>query len=353
MAWSKTPLLPQLHVLSSLAALAAALYSTPTAPASVFIGVFSRRDSAPQRSLVRDMWRNAAKSKSLDAEYRFVLCEGTDDDLEGQLELEHQIHEDLLVLQCQEGDTQGRLTWKLLTLLNAYQNNFGQYTMFMKVDDDSFVAWGRLSEALQTLPNFGMDHYVGMEGPTATVCRNPSHRSYEPYFAFKGDEYPPYMHGGAGFLLGKTLISQLMAEGIPGRRILWNEERAVGVWMYALESAGHKYQTLKLPGAYRGAAVLPSLLQQNATSSARQGSSPGAGAWATWQDYPYTLHHGLKAETIACLAVASEESRLSGSVSHCFEYEAGGIGGEDEGSTDCHNERVLVDTDRGRLSIIQ
>lgn len=275
-----------------------------TAQPSIFIGVFSRRTASVQRSLVRDMWLRAASSSG-SVTVKFAICDNSDD-LSLNLLHEDAIHGDILLLNCTEGYGEGALTRKVLAMMRAFMSDAGgpERQLFMKVDDDTFVSWSGLPDFLETHAHSMA--YMGVPIDKAVPCRNESYLWYEPYSTFNGTYFPKAMAGGSGYILGRELVHQIVSTGIAERNLLWNEDRAVGVWVGALQAQGAKVDFVSIPG-------VDGWWKWDWRRPTKN--------WATWGDYKALVHHGLRGETIACLAISDWVSDPNRRMDACFETE--------------------------------
>jgi len=280
---------------------------------SIYVAVLSRRVAETRRSLIRDMWSRAV-GHSGNVTVKFALCKASDD-LEYKVEAEQSIHGDILLLHCQEGDDEAKITQKVLMAMKEFRSSKPSRDIFMKVDDDTFVAWRRLSKFLT-------DHgtpmmYAGVPVDDTSPCRNPLSKSYEPTDTFVGKAYPKTMSGGAGYMLSKTVVQSILDEGIGSSNLLWNEERAVAVWVNALIERNIPIDLVTVPG-------LVSRSSWNATSS--------VATETVWKDYPFFLHHGLHGVTISCLSLADQISDPWHEIKNCFDVEVTEDVGEEKPS---------------------
>lgn len=273
---------------------------------SIFITVFSRRDAAAQRALVRDMWIRAVASSEGNATMRFTVCQGDDEHSSG-LDLEHAVHGDLMVLDCEEGYGHGLLTRKVISAMMVFRKNFPGVDLFMKIDDDSFVSWHKLTALL--IDRAHENAYVGVPIGRSVPCRNSSFRWYEPYETYPYEFFPKAMAGGPGYTLGRRLVERILDTGVADQNLLWNEDRAVGVWINRLRKAhGTPVEYIALNGVDGWWGWNWKKPQES---------------WKVWGDYPHTVHHGLRGDTIACLALAAVRNKPDRRIDTCFAFEVG------------------------------
>mmetsp|Transcript_63093 Transcript_63093/g.137103 ORF Transcript_63093/g.137103 Transcript_63093/m.137103 type:complete len:462 (-) Transcript_63093:60-1445(-) len=278
---------------------------------SIFVSVFSRLNATDRRHLIRDMWMRAV-GNSGNVTVRFALCERNlaNETLLEELKEENKEHGDLAFLDCDEGYGEGLLTKKVLASLKEYKSKHWNREMFMKVDDDTFVAWSKLSSLLVRRGH--TDVYMGVPIDKALPCRETSFRWYEPYETWSEDYFPRAMAGGSGYVLGRTLVRKILG-GLGEEHMLWNEDRAVGVWVDKMVRDG-------MPVSYVAIKGVDGFWAWNWRNPKEN--------WATWAEYPHVVHHGLSPQTIACLSLAEMEAMEADPhkrIDDCFEPEVGVI----------------------------
>jgi len=278
------------------------------APPSMFVAVFTTRATAPEkRQSIRQLWQEVdGGSGHICA--RFVVCDKLDN-FQQSLLAEHTAHGDMLFLSCAEGYAQGLLTMKVIAAMRAYRNAPTvndpclSRPLFMKVDDDTFVAGHRFRQGLSSAANmYGELMYAGVDLPAQPPQRNPASHWYEPYNTWPHQNYPPAMYGGPGYLLGRSMIQTIIDAGIADSNVLWNEDRAVGVWVNTLQQRGVFVNWIRIPGSngfYWDAPV-------------KQGA---------WGQYPYVLHHHLSKTCIQCLTNVDKANNPGAVTDPCFQLD--------------------------------
>jgi len=296
---------------------------------SLFAAVFTRLEAVGRRSTIRPMWSRIARTTG-NVSYRFVVCGGgaptsgktrrladkpsgvagaSMSDMtelqKAELSTEQKNYSDVQYLDCAEGYGSGALTRKVLASMQYFLDNHPN-DYFMKIDDDTFIAWSRFAWHLQRRgsPNL----YMGIMIEDARPCRNESFKWYEPYSTFANATFPSAMSGGAGYTIGYTLVEKIVQDGIGNGNILFNEDRAVGVWINITQRLGANVKFVQVRGI------------------------DGFWAW-NWEKptasfsvlgvYPYLVHHGLGSDTIACLAVADEAQDQMYNIQDCYKHEEG------------------------------
>lgn len=265
---------------------------------SIFVAVFTARTSVVRRRLVRDMWARASKITGDRIMAKFVVCDG-DDGRQHELLGEARAFEDLLFLDCQEGYNRTMLTKKLFVAMRAYTELFADKQLFMKVDDDTFVAWKRLIRVLARKSS--PVAYMGIPSPEGKkVNREPGSIWYQPYETYPNKTYPMNMEGGPGYVLGRDLVRAMLDTGIAARNLgLSNEDQACGIWVRMLQHTGVHVNVVALTG----------------TDGYKPEYDVCSGKWG---DYPFLLHHKLEGEVISCLADVDAENDADMNIDDCF-----------------------------------
>lgn len=274
--------------------------------ATMFAAVFTKRSSTEnERNTVRHMWQQIAEAHSSIC-YRFVLCESADS-ATSELTAELDRHGDLLILNCEEGYAQGLLTRKVIAAMTKFVNSNADTCLgrdfMMKTDDDTFVAGNRLQGRLsQWYHQYGEYSYMGVPLPEQYPIREPTHKWYEPLEVYPEETFPAAMYGGPGYILGRTLIREIVDTQIADSNVLWNEDRAVGVWVRKLEqSHSMLVNRVSIPG----------------TNGFDWDKPVYTGRWG---DYPYILAHHLDPESIQCLTQVDLANDADLRVDQCFLY---------------------------------
>lgn len=266
---------------------------------SMLVTIFSARRYMKRRALIRKMSKNADPGSGRIVA-KFAICSGSNDTLSGKLAAEESQYHDLLLLDCEEGYQRTRLTRKLHLAMKAYYASFGDKSLFMKVDDDTFISWKRLQSLTARLSD-SSNVYMGipaLEG--MKVNRDPKSSWYQPLADYPAESYPTFQEGGPGYVLGWNLVRKILHEGIAGKNVLSNEDQAAGVWVNMVRQKGVPVRYVSIPGT--------------------DGYKPEYDlCHGTWQEYKYTLHHRLDAKAIACLAEVEAKNEDAVKIDTCFE----------------------------------
>lgn len=275
----------------------------------MFVAVLTTRStSVEKRNAIRNLWREVdGGSGHICA--RFVVCEAFDAHREN-LQKEQTTYGDMLTLPCMEGYAQGLLTKKVIAAVRAFRQAAGgkdpclDRPLFMKMDDDTFVAGHRFRQGLQmAVQSFGADYmYAGVDLPGQPPSRDATSPWYEPLQTWPYTNYPPAMYGGPGYILGRSMVHQLIDQGIADAHVLWNEDRAVGVWVHVLEGRGVKVNWIRIPG----------------TNGFFWDKPVKGGSWGA---YPYTLHHHLGKACIYCMTQVDLNNDPNAMLEPCFQQD--------------------------------
>lgn len=279
--------------------------SWPEARPLTFVAVFSRRTDASRRGLVRNMWRSADWGSG-NVTARFVLCDKPDSATAEKSNTSHSLGEeerrfgDVLILDCQEGYGHGLLTRKVLAAMQHFvHQRDSSRTLFMKVDDDAFVGWHALGDFLARMGS--PFSYMGVPAVPSAPIRDPHHKWQEPSEVFPEEVYPWSMLGGPGYILGGELVSRLLADA-QDEPLLWNEDRALGVWVQKMVERGERVDIADIPGVDENWGCF----EQHER--------------LRWGEYSQAilLHHQLSGETIACLSLADVVNDPNRRIDSCF-----------------------------------
>jgi len=199
------------------------------------------------------------------------------------------------------------LTLKVLASMKHFWSN-GPSDYFMKVDDDTFISWNRYVPQLIAKGNGYV--YMGIPIGEGVPCRDENFQWYEPFSTYKKELFPKGMSGGSGYTIGKSNVDMVLHSGIGESHVLYNEDRAVGVWMDTISRSGTKVD-------YEGIEGIDGFWAWDTAKPMEQ--------WKTWGDMKYTLFHGLEGATIGCLAKASELDNKDEPIDQCFKPEVGKV----------------------------
>jgi len=289
---------------------------------SMFVAIMTQRDRPVlERNAIRELW-NSVNANSGRICYRFIVCKRdpgklSTDSLSGKILLEQSLvaeqtaYGDLLLLDCEEGYAEGMLTKKVIATMDAYRNAASRpdawcldRALFMKTDDDTFVAGQHFRFNLASAAALtGTSHmYAGVYSPEAPVVRNDTSHWFEPQKLWPNSTYPPAMYGGPGYILGKSIVREMIDQKVTQKFVLWNEDRAVGVWISLLEQKGVQVNWTRLPGTNGFSWDFP----------VKNG---------TWGAYPYALQHHLSRACIVCLAMFERAKNPNVSIHSCFQLD--------------------------------
>jgi len=203
---------------------------------------------------------------------------------------------DILFLDCVEGYSHGRLTQKLHAAMLFYVRHT-QAPFFMKTDDDTFV---RFNELLPKVRGAKRDFLVAgvFYWREDSVQRDPADKWYEPYNTWPHPTFPaPAIVGGPGYVLSRNLTTEILRRDLPQRFPLWNEDRAITVWVEELEKS-HPIARLCVQG-----------------SDGYTLDGCEAFADTTWGQYHLILQHLMTPEALGCMG---KGRRPGDSIAECF-----------------------------------
>lgn len=275
----------------------------------MFVAVMTTRSTpTDKRNAIRTLWKAVDGGQGKICA-RFIICKA-DDQEQLNLIAEQSTYGDMLFLHCAEGYAKGLLTKKVIASMRAYReapqkkDSCLNRQLYMKMDDDTFVAGNRFRAGLHSaISKYGSEFvYAGVDVPGNAPERNVSSPWYEPPSIWPHDLYAPAMYGGPGYILGRTMVQRMIDEKIAESNILWNEDRAVGVWVDNLTKKGVKVTWVRIPG----------------TNGFKWDHAVKTGSWLM---YPYTLHHHLSAPCIRCLIAIEKANNAHATVDDCFKLQ--------------------------------
>lgn len=250
------------------------------------MAVFNGANLVDRRQAVRGLWnssRNAIQSDD-DLLRKFVIC--SDGHVLEQLRHEAENYKDILFLECTEGYSNGLLTMKTASLMKHFVDNFPKGSLLFKTDDDTYVDTYKLMSAMA---HHSQEEYVyaGLKYPKGgipiTDQKNPF---YEPWNVWD-QKYPPSMAGGPGYLLSYRLVQDIVEQELPKRYPLYNEDKAVGVWVQEIEK-NTKVNWVQLSATDGYNLNLCKFMKRRAADS--------------WTSYPFMMQHHLSPDHLKCFS---------------------------------------------------
>lgn len=264
-------------------------------PPSVFVAVFSAQSNMLRRKSLRQAMPQASIEPGT-VTMKFVVCNQSEEGGNDTTAIEDQHEGDMLMIGCREGWKKGMLTRKLIMVMQHFKQYYAKdHQFFMRVDDDTFVAWRRLRTALQ-VRNTSQLYYLGAVVPAGRVVnRDKTSPWYQPMDTYKANQYPVYMQKGPGYIVSAEVVVGILAHNISQTRVLTNEDQAMGVWVDLLKHHNFKIRYHNLPNS--------------------EGRPPSE---VLWQDYHPILHHRLKGDYISCLTAMDQRDDPLAPTSDCF-----------------------------------
>lgn len=275
----------------------------------MFVAITTRPEGRPQRDHIREMWAHSGEGWG-EVKSKFVLCSRPA--LDSAMYAEIAEFRDIDVLDCDEGYQSGLLTRKVSAAMERYLDDYVDYSLFMKVDDDTFISTRRICDLLLWREMSGKDNmkvYMGvfaegefeaLEGHIPT--RDPSSPWFESYENFPGERYPVSAKGGPGYILSRPLIWNIAYRGIAKANMLNNEDKAIAVWVdQVVRQEIMQVDFVNIPGTDG--------YDEHADSTVKNG---------TYGKYPHFLHHHLSGPVISCLSAVDRLRDPEATIDHCF-----------------------------------
>lgn len=263
----------------------------PVAPPFIFAAVLTAPSYHGRRQAVRESWKLPPEVRR-----RFILC--VDGNISNKLQLESDAQRDLLFLPCVEQYTQGFLTRKVATVMRFFLDNYPHTQYFFKTDDDTLADLHKLGALLVQNPSRFV--YAGhFEKRRYQPIRNPKSMFYEPFSVYRNEWYPPGAPGGPGYVLSQPLIRQMFDSNIVDANMLWNEDRAVSVWVAHVSESG-----------------CCSVLRLEISGENGYNHNLQCMRWkdVTWAEHSHViLHHKLEPASMRCVAkhVQSNNNKIA------------------------------------------
>jgi len=229
----------------------------------IFVAVFTSHKDPKMRAELRSIWSPKYFGPNVTA--KFVLCD-RHQSLDAYPDLKNEMNTfgDLILLPCTGG--YGKLSEKTMASVQEYVKNFSDHELFMKVDLDAFVSWNKFLKFIET--NAGPHSYMGLKNNL-------------------GFGEWPFMSGGPGYVLGRQLAQQIVAnfESLHmEKRKSWHwEDNMMGEIIWELTKLD--------PPVPVHMVEWPAL---NKAGNSVMGK--------TWGKYKWLTHHHLDARQIQCLA---------------------------------------------------
>merc|ERR1719401_2447435 len=199
---------------------------------------------------------------------------------------------DLHFLDCEEGSSRGRRTQMVVVAFEAYLNHYASYDYFMKVDDDTFVAWSKLWNQIARISQGGAcAAYAGSMASKESQrlpVRSSLASDYELRSVYANATYPVSAFSGSGYILKGDIVRSIMTKNVATGNMLWNGASTVSVWVAELVRARHLRVCYYDLEAVDGSSETPFQVKQRKTK--------------TYRYYPYLLYHRAGIETLICLA---------------------------------------------------
>jgi len=259
----------------------------PIKKTQMLMAVFTGADFVDRRQAVRGVW-NSPRNSIQDTDgllRKFVVCSNSH--VLEHLRREADNYKDILFLECEEGYTKAYLTKKTASLMKYFVDNFSEGSILFKTDDDTYVDERKLLKKAATKFQIS-DHYVfaGLIYGVTRPIRNQSDPWYEPLSVWDED-YPPSMAGGPGYLLSYNLAQEILEQKLPERYCLYNEDRAVGVWVKEIQKRVHvNWIPMSATDGYN--LDLCKFMQFKFKHG--------------WKSYPFIMQHHLSPDHITCFS---------------------------------------------------
>ena len=193
---------------------------------TLFILILSSIENVQRRNAIRETWLNPQQKLSV-VEYKFVVGNRNDLELQEQLESEQKLHKDILVFQ-DIMDNFDMLTHKVIETFKWVNKNI-KMDFLLKCDDDSFVLIDALLETIreENLPTTRF--YWGYFRGRSLIKRTGKWAEQDWNLC---DKYLPFAFGG-GYVLSSDLVTYIVTNS-HYLKLFRNEDVTVGAWLSPL-----------------------------------------------------------------------------------------------------------------------
>lgn len=199
----------------------------------LYVAVLTSPWGKERRYAVRNTWKIDADRHPNLTKVEFIICvHGVEEPVLQEMHEENALYKDIAMLECFEGYGEGHLTRKVFAAMQHFDDlESGDNVAFMKIDDDTFMRVDETLKIVAKTSSTAENYYMGYIYPSGPASRNASSKFFEPVEVWPG-KYPASM-SGAGYILNRGLVHKWCTDDLTAvrNRMLWNEDRAVGVWV--------------------------------------------------------------------------------------------------------------------------
>jgi len=186
----------------------------------LFVGILSAPGKFENREGIRNTWVKLldGKEEKRDFEYKFILGQFTDADLERRIKEEAEKFGDIEFFPITENYRNiGHKTLAIMTYATEHFNS----DYVMKMDDDSFLNLPKLLADLEHRPREKL--YLGMDIGEYFPNRSPASQWYMPYSEYKPSK-GPHLIVGCGYVISKDGVEYLAKRAKDGTPVLSLED---------------------------------------------------------------------------------------------------------------------------------
>ncbi|KAK2157021.1 hypothetical protein LSH36_200g01010 [Paralvinella palmiformis] len=181
------------------------------------------------RQAIRKTWAGRRRYRGQTIRTMFVLGEGKDEEREGELLAENELHGD--IIQGRFVDTYRTLTEKVVFSLGWVRRYCPQARHVIKTDDDVFHVPQRYVDYL--MDNWIPDRYVGGWCVTARPFRDESNKKYVPYGVYP-HQYMPFYCNGGGYVMTQKAVRDIVAVAPHVRYTNMEDHFVTGICRYSM-----------------------------------------------------------------------------------------------------------------------
>ncbi|XP_071694055.1 beta-1,3-galactosyltransferase pvg3-like [Rutidosis leptorrhynchoides] len=180
----------------------------------ILLGIPTKADNYERRNFLRLIYgtQSVVRAKIV---LKFVFCNLTKEEQRVLIALEIMLHNDIIVLNCQENMDKGKTYTYFSSLPDMLKDEFDSvnppYHYVIKGDDDTYFRLPKLVDTLRPLPR--EDLYFGYVVPCPSM-----------------DPFVHYM-SGMGYLVSWDIVEWIKDSDIPKKHFVGPEDKIFGEWL--------------------------------------------------------------------------------------------------------------------------
>ncbi|XP_071694066.1 beta-1,3-galactosyltransferase pvg3-like [Rutidosis leptorrhynchoides] len=191
----------------------------------ILFGILTRPDHYERRNFLRLIYGTQSVVVKAKIDLKFVFCNLTKEEQRVLIALEIMLHNDIIILNCQENMDKGKTYTYFSSLPDMLKDEFDSvnppYHYVVKADDDAYFRLPNLVDKLRPLPR--QDLYFGFVVPCYSM-----------------DPFENYM-AGFGYLVSWDIVEWIKDSDIPKKHFVGPEDKLFGEWLKEGGRAKNRY----------------------------------------------------------------------------------------------------------------